>query len=198
MEGGGGGSSASSAISISIGTTISPVSSSTTPRHASEAAGQPVAVLRDEAQRLHGEGALALFAVGAELFVRREPTGELLTATQAAERLGVNASRVRALIAAGRLDAQKIGRDWLIEEHALDAVAERKPGRPKRAHTHARRLAADGAPVGSAGAARSRAGHAQAKPPLSGGLIPNTRLLYAMPYNLSIEGNTSTGDYNER
>lgn len=39
---------------------------------------------------------------------------------------------VQALIAAGRLAAQKIGRDWLIEEHALLAVAERKPGRPPR------------------------------------------------------------------
>ena len=98
----------------------------------SEATGCPVAVLRDEAQRLYGEGALSLYAVGAELFVRREPAGELLTAAQAAERLGVNASRVRALIAAGRLGAQKIGRDWVIPEYALLDVAERKPGRPAR------------------------------------------------------------------
>ena len=97
-----------------------------------EATGQPVAVLRDEARRLYGDGALSLYAVGAELFVRREPAGELLTAAQAAERLGVNASRVRALIAAGRLDAQKPGRDWVIPEYALLDVAERKPGRPAR------------------------------------------------------------------
>lgn len=101
-------------------------------REIAEATGKPVAVLRDEAQRLYGDGALSLYAVEAELFVRREPTGELLTAAQAAERLGVNASRVRALIAAGRLDAQKLGRDWVIPGYALEAVAERKPGRPAR------------------------------------------------------------------
>jgi len=57
----------------------------------------------------------------------------LLTTAEAAARLQISARRVQALIAAGRLDAQKIGRDWVIPEYALDAVAERKPGRPKRA-----------------------------------------------------------------
>lgn len=55
-----------------------------------------------------------------------------LTTKQAAERLGVTPSRVRALIKAGRLPARKDGRDWLIEERHLGRVAVRKPGRPAR------------------------------------------------------------------
>lgn len=55
---------------------------------------------------------------------------KLLSATEAAERLGVTANRVRALIVAGRLPAQKIGRDYVIQEKDLALVADRKPGRP--------------------------------------------------------------------
>jgi excisionase family DNA binding protein len=54
-----------------------------------------------------------------------------LTTTQAAAKLGVHRSRVWQLIKAGRLPAQKIGRDWFIEEQDLKLVAGRKPGRPK-------------------------------------------------------------------
>lgn len=54
----------------------------------------------------------------------------LLTVTQTAERLNVSTRRVRALIAAGRLPAEKIGRDWLIKESSLSLVADRKTGPP--------------------------------------------------------------------
>jgi len=53
-----------------------------------------------------------------------------ITTTQAAHILGVNQSRVRQLILAGRLPAQKIGRDWMIEEKSLDSLKNRKSGRP--------------------------------------------------------------------
>ena len=53
-----------------------------------------------------------------------------LTTEQAGEILGVNASRVRQLIGAGRLKAEKFGHVWLILPRALDAVRDRKPGRP--------------------------------------------------------------------
>lgn len=46
--------------------------------------------------------------------------------------LGVNASRVRALIKSGRLAADKVGRDWLIDVNAVEAVMNRKPGRPSK------------------------------------------------------------------
>ncbi len=54
----------------------------------------------------------------------------LHTTTSAAAELGVTACRVRALIAAGRIQATRAGRDWLIEPEALAVVRERKPGRP--------------------------------------------------------------------
>lgn len=101
-------------------------------RELAEATGLAVALLRTEAQRLHGDGALELLAVGAEWCVRRQPTATLLTTAEAAERLGISRRRVLALIRAGRLDAQKTGRDWLLYEAALAAVADRRPGRPRK------------------------------------------------------------------
>jgi excisionase family DNA binding protein len=56
----------------------------------------------------------------------------LLTTGQAAERLGVSERRVRAMIKAGRLPSQRIGRDHLIREEDLKLVANRKPGRPRK------------------------------------------------------------------
>ena len=53
----------------------------------------------------------------------------LITTREAASRLGVTVMRVQQLIWAGRLEATKLGRDWLIEEQSLAAVADRKPGR---------------------------------------------------------------------
>jgi excisionase family DNA binding protein len=55
---------------------------------------------------------------------------QLYTTATAATELGVTACRVRALIAAGRLRASRAGRDWLIDPKALEAVRDRKPGRP--------------------------------------------------------------------
>lgn len=54
----------------------------------------------------------------------------LITTKQAAERLGVSIYRVHQLIKDGRLTAVKFGRDYQIEEQALEAVLIRKPGRP--------------------------------------------------------------------
>ncbi len=56
----------------------------------------------------------------------------LLTTKEVAERLGVSVRRVHALIHAGRLPAEKYGRDYLINENDLNLVAERKPGRPRK------------------------------------------------------------------
>jgi excisionase family DNA binding protein len=57
---------------------------------------------------------------------------ELLTVEQAADELGVTTRRVRALIAAERLPARKIGRDWLVQRSDLEPVRQRKPGRPRK------------------------------------------------------------------
>ena len=55
---------------------------------------------------------------------------KILTTKEAAERLGVTTGRVRAMIAAGRLRAQKFGRDHQIRDADLEPVLERHIGRP--------------------------------------------------------------------
>jgi excisionase family DNA binding protein len=55
---------------------------------------------------------------------------ELLTTVEAARELGVSPVRVRALIAARRLPARKIGPVWTIARGDLARVAIRRPGRP--------------------------------------------------------------------
>ena len=56
---------------------------------------------------------------------------KLLNTKDAGQILGISAIRVRDLINAGRLPAQKIGRDYLIDEKDLELVRKRKVGRPK-------------------------------------------------------------------
>ena len=53
------------------------------------------------------------------------------TTGSAARELGVTPGRVRAMIAAGRLQATLAGRDWLIPLKALESVRYRKNGRPR-------------------------------------------------------------------
>ena len=55
----------------------------------------------------------------------------MLTTNQAAEKLGVSRRRVIALIAAGRLPAEKYGRDWMIRSEGLEAVVIDKKYRRK-------------------------------------------------------------------
>ena len=57
---------------------------------------------------------------------------ELLTTKQAAERLGISEGRVRTLIIAGRLPAEKFGKAHMIREQDLKLVSDRKPGRPAK------------------------------------------------------------------
>jgi excisionase family DNA binding protein len=55
---------------------------------------------------------------------------EILNTTAAAEKLKISAIRVRQLIREGRLPAQKVGRDYIIQEKDLVLVAHRQTGRP--------------------------------------------------------------------
>lgn len=57
---------------------------------------------------------------------------KLLTTKEAAEKLSVTVRRVQAMIKDGRLEAEKLGRDYVVKESALEAVKERKTGRPKK------------------------------------------------------------------
>jgi excisionase family DNA binding protein len=47
-------------------------------------------------------------------------------------KLDVSVRRVQAMIQSGRLPAQKIGRDYLIDESDLSVVKDRKSGRPAK------------------------------------------------------------------
>ena len=55
-----------------------------------------------------------------------------LTVTEASVRLGISSRRVLALIAAGRLPAEKLGPIYTIKESDLKLVEDRKPGRPPK------------------------------------------------------------------
>ncbi len=52
----------------------------------------------------------------------------LITTHEAAERLGVNQSRIRQLIIAKQLPAKKFGRDWMIEEDDVENFDEHRRG----------------------------------------------------------------------
>jgi excisionase family DNA binding protein len=66
-------------------------------------------------------------------FLRYKSAMKLLNTSQAAEALGVSERRVRALIAEGKLEAQKVGRDYAIEESDLKSVKTYgKSGRPPK------------------------------------------------------------------
>ena len=51
---------------------------------------------------------------------------EYITTEKAAEILGVSRSRILALINEGRIHAEKVGRDWIIDPEEIDNF-ERKP-----------------------------------------------------------------------
>jgi excisionase family DNA binding protein len=61
---------------------------------------------------------------------RKAERMKLLTTQEAAERLGVTSARIRAMILAGRLPAEKFGHVHMVREEDLALVANRKPGRP--------------------------------------------------------------------
>jgi len=52
-----------------------------------------------------------------------------ITTKEAALELGITPRRVQALIKSGRLPAEKIGRDWIIDHKNLELVRVRLPGR---------------------------------------------------------------------
>lgn len=63
----------------------------------------------------------------------------IISTAEAAKRLGVTPDRVRKMIIAKRLKAIKIGREWLIDPKDLDAVKDRKVGRPRKSRKSTKR-----------------------------------------------------------
>ncbi len=59
----------------------------------------------------------------------------LISTKEAAAKLHISVRRVQALIAAGRLPAEKIGNSFAIRESDLNALNGRKNGRPARNRT---------------------------------------------------------------
>jgi excisionase family DNA binding protein len=55
---------------------------------------------------------------------------ELLTAAQAAERLGCSVAQIKALCQEGVIPAEKFGRAWLIRPAALEGVQIDRRGWP--------------------------------------------------------------------
>jgi excisionase family DNA binding protein len=64
---------------------------------------------------------------------------KIISTAEAARRLGITPNRVRALIQAKRLKAFKYGREWLIDPKDLDAVKDRKVGRPRKVRKSTKR-----------------------------------------------------------
>jgi excisionase family DNA binding protein len=64
---------------------------------------------------------------------------KIISTAEAAKRLGVTANRVRAMIEAKRLKATKVGNVWLIDPKDLDAVKDRKVGRPRKSRKSAKK-----------------------------------------------------------
>lgn len=62
---------------------------------------------------------------------------KLMSTAEAAAQLGVSVRRVRSLIAEGKLQAHRIGRDYAIEDGALEFVkVYGKAGRPAKVRTN--------------------------------------------------------------
>jgi excisionase family DNA binding protein len=57
---------------------------------------------------------------------------KVIGTAEAAKRLNVTVSRVQKMIVAKRLKATKVGNVWLIDPKDLDAVQDRKVGRPRK------------------------------------------------------------------
>jgi excisionase family DNA binding protein len=62
---------------------------------------------------------------------------KILSTSEAAERLKISSIRIRQLIREGRLPAQKVGRDYIIQEKDLELVEDRRNGRPPKAKNEA-------------------------------------------------------------
>jgi excisionase family DNA binding protein len=56
----------------------------------------------------------------------------LITTAEAADRLGLTVRAIQKMIEAGRLAAQKVGRDYLIDPGALENIPKQASGRPPK------------------------------------------------------------------
>ena len=64
---------------------------------------------------------------------------KIIGTAEAAKRLNVTVSRVHKMIAAKRLKATKLANVWLIDPKDLEAVKDRKVGRPRKVRKSVKR-----------------------------------------------------------
>jgi excisionase family DNA binding protein len=60
----------------------------------------------------------------------------MISVAEAARELGISARRVRQLIEAGRLAARKVGKVYVVDSRALEAVRVRTVGKPKKSQNN--------------------------------------------------------------
>ena len=64
---------------------------------------------------------------------------KIIGTAEAAKRLNVTVSRVLKMIKSKRLKATKFGNVWMIDPKDLDAVKDRKVGRPRKVRKRTKR-----------------------------------------------------------
>ena len=64
-------------------------------------------------------------------------SAELLTTAEAADRLGLTVRAVQKMIEGGRLEARKVGRDYLIAPASLENIPKQAAGRPPKSEKRA-------------------------------------------------------------
>jgi excisionase family DNA binding protein len=84
--------------------------------------------LRDFFHQLRAKGALAFYTHPRII----DDMSTLLSTADAARELGVSLRRIQALVLAGRLAARRVGKQYVIDSRALEAVRVRKPGKPQK------------------------------------------------------------------
>jgi len=57
--------------------------------------------------------------------------GNYLTSSEAAKALGFSPDHVRKLIRQGKIKAERIGRNWIIEKKSLDKIHRQRFIKPK-------------------------------------------------------------------
>jgi excisionase family DNA binding protein len=56
---------------------------------------------------------------------------EFMSTIEAAERLGITYERVTQLVKAGKLNAKKFGRDWMVSRQSVEERLEKSKGKSK-------------------------------------------------------------------
>lgn len=92
--------------------------------------------------------------------------GTQITTSEAAARLGLTVRAIQKMIEAGRLSAQKIGRDYLIDSAALESIPKQAAGRPPKLQANksaAKNSPPINSPDGKVKVKKSNGGKKQAK-----------------------------------